>query len=475
MYGAEAREVIESALYGGRPPTRRSLHLLKRLRPATIRAYPDGERLTVAAGMLMARVRADELSGAIALAENLMTSRIVLLDCHDAVLGALCLEAALSEAYVATGGEHPLLALKHADAAAGLARELGDARWTYRSLGLQAGAHAMAGNHVRVEALLTEMAAIVRVEGWDPQRAEFMAAVGEGIVGLTNLDGPRLDRLSSRLSVLRASEPSAGPLAELVRIGALAFAGQQDEAAALAARLAQGVSQPDSPALVRECAVVALACSVIIRGEPARALGMLADRESVPGHLACLGSVRASAYLQLRDHRAVLKTTDACMRARLSHNLWSLPQVLVRRSIANLRLGNERAGLADVDDGLRLLEKSDPGMALFLLPPEEVLFLVDRLRAGGRRIDSRVERAVERVTDLAVRSPAVILPPLSRRESVVAGQLRSLLSFREIAGHLHVAPSTVKTQALGIYRKLGVANREEAVQHLERGGFFDLP
>ena len=41
--------------------------------------------------------------------------------------------------------------------------------------------------------------------------------------------------------------------------------------------------------------------------------------------------------------------------------------------------------------------------------------------------------------------------------------LPSHLSFREIAGRLHVSPNTVKTQAHGVYRKLGAASRSEAV------------
>jgi LuxR family maltose regulon positive regulatory protein len=37
-------------------------------------------------------------------------------------------------------------------------------------------------------------------------------------------------------------------------------------------------------------------------------------------------------------------------------------------------------------------------------------------------------------------------------------------SFREIGQHLHISQHTVKTQALSIYRKLGVSSRGEAIQ-----------
>jgi LuxR family maltose regulon positive regulatory protein len=38
------------------------------------------------------------------------------------------------------------------------------------------------------------------------------------------------------------------------------------------------------------------------------------------------------------------------------------------------------------------------------------------------------------------------------------------MSFREIGAELFVSPHTVKTQAISIYRKLGVSSRGEAVR-----------
>jgi LuxR family maltose regulon positive regulatory protein len=41
--------------------------------------------------------------------------------------------------------------------------------------------------------------------------------------------------------------------------------------------------------------------------------------------------------------------------------------------------------------------------------------------------------------------------------------LATHLSFREIAEELHVSRNTVKTQAISIYRKLGVSGRSDAI------------
>ena len=63
--------------------------------------------------------------------------------------------------------------------------------------------------------------------------------------------------------------------------------------------------------------------------------------------------------------------------------------------------------------------------------------------------------------------------------SLTTAELRLLpllpthLSYREIGQRLYVAPSTVKTQALSMYRKLGVSSRSQAVQHLHQLGLSD--
>jgi LuxR family maltose regulon positive regulatory protein len=47
------------------------------------------------------------------------------------------------------------------------------------------------------------------------------------------------------------------------------------------------------------------------------------------------------------------------------------------------------------------------------------------------------------------------------------------LSFREIGERLHVSRNTIKTQAISIYRKLGVSSRSEAVAVAEDLGLVE--
>jgi LuxR family maltose regulon positive regulatory protein len=50
--------------------------------------------------------------------------------------------------------------------------------------------------------------------------------------------------------------------------------------------------------------------------------------------------------------------------------------------------------------------------------------------------------------------------------------LSTHLSFREIGERLHVSRHTVKTQAISIYRKLGVSSRSEAIDRVQAIGLL---
>ena len=52
--------------------------------------------------------------------------------------------------------------------------------------------------------------------------------------------------------------------------------------------------------------------------------------------------------------------------------------------------------------------------------------------------------------------------------------LATHLSFREIGETLFVSRNTVKTQAISVYRKLGVSSRSEAIARAAELGLFDL-
>ncbi|HET6791815.1 MAG TPA: LuxR C-terminal-related transcriptional regulator, partial [Actinomycetota bacterium] len=51
--------------------------------------------------------------------------------------------------------------------------------------------------------------------------------------------------------------------------------------------------------------------------------------------------------------------------------------------------------------------------------------------------------------------------------------LPTYFSFRQIGEQMHLSPHTVKTQAISVYRKLGVTSRGEAIERAIALGLLD--
>jgi two-component system response regulator DesR len=80
-----------------------------------------------------------------------------------------------------------------------------------------------------------------------------------------------------------------------------------------------------------------------------------------------------------------------------------------------------------------------------------------------------VVRAVRRVSQgHEVFAEAPLDSPLSEREQEVLSLIATGSTNKEIAGHLHLSPHTVKEHTSAIYRKLGVRNRAEATRQAQR-------
>jgi LuxR family transcriptional regulator, maltose regulon positive regulatory protein len=71
-----------------------------------------------------------------------------------------------------------------------------------------------------------------------------------------------------------------------------------------------------------------------------------------------------------------------------------------------------------------------------------------------------------------LRGEAIGMSPLTTAELRLMPLLATYHSFREIGQSLHLSQHTVKTQALSIYRKLGVSSRGQAVQRVQEIGLL---
>jgi LuxR family maltose regulon positive regulatory protein len=80
-----------------------------------------------------------------------------------------------------------------------------------------------------------------------------------------------------------------------------------------------------------------------------------------------------------------------------------------------------------------------------------------------------LEREVESLPD-----PAGASAGLTPAELRLLPFLSTHLSFREIGEHLYVSRNTIKTQAISVYRKLGVTSRSEAISCAARLGLVDV-
>ena len=71
------------------------------------------------------------------------------------------------------------------------------------------------------------------------------------------------------------------------------------------------------------------------------------------------------------------------------------------------------------------------------------------------------------------KSSAAAVPGLSPAELRLLPLLATHLSYPEIAVELFLSANTIKSQAISIYRKLGVSSRSEAVLRLRKLGLLD--
>jgi LuxR family maltose regulon positive regulatory protein len=136
-------------------------------------------------------------------------------------------------------------------------------------------------------------------------------------------------------------------------------------------------------------------------------------------------------------------------------------------AVASHQRGNDDVALELVEQALSLAEPEgylSPFLAVGA-PLRELL--VRRIRAGTahRSLAGELGEALDpQVAGLPERRTALLLEPLSDRETAVLRYLPTALSKAEIASEMFVSVNTVKTHMKNIYRKLDVTDRAHAVR-----------
>ncbi|MBO9626805.1 MAG: helix-turn-helix transcriptional regulator [Microbacterium sp.] len=465
MRMSDAVDLVESVLRGGRAPSPRVVDAL--------RAAPlpdDPARCTVddrvrAAARILALSRLGQTAAASALAEAWRDVPLPPPTSGAPAVALLGLGSAVVEAEIRAGSASSAAVL--AERLLANAVDVADPLWLRRCRGLAIAASALAGDN---EAALAHQAALRDLDdrqGWTADVTEYMADVGDAVLAFAALDLDRLRGVSARLHRLRERDPQAHGLCQLVDAAVAMLAGEHAKMTATASRLLQG-SPPDATVISR-FALGLQAFALVRRDEPHRSIGMLRDEEPDDDHLWCPAALRAAAHLRLGDPRSALAATTECMRIRPRHNLRTLAGVLLLRGLAHLHLRMTALGRREVGEAFALLGDAAPISTWALLRAVDQRMLLTAAGVVGVAPDM-LAALTPATTDPAETASFPLLTP---RERAVAEHLRLPRTFADIAASLHVAPSTVKTQALSIYRKLRVSTRDDAVGLLEQTGYFE--
>ncbi|WP_370963382.1 LuxR C-terminal-related transcriptional regulator [Amycolatopsis sp. cg9] len=150
-----------------------------------------------------------------------------------------------------------------------------------------------------------------------------------------------------------------------------------------------------------------------------------------------------------------------------------LPWAAIEASLvgvqAALAAGAPERAVRLLDHALRAAEPADVRFPFVFAPAEVAGFLTSRLGSLGTG-----ERFAGQVVALRRRLRTPPMPaPLTDRERSVLRLLPTQRSIDEIAQDLTVSPNTVKTHVRGIYAKLAVRSRRDAVEIALRRGLLD--
>lgn len=177
------------------------------------------------------------------------------------------------------------------------------------------------------------------------------------------------------------------------------------------------------------------------------------NRDAAPG--AEREIARARAELVSGDHRAALHRLRRVARASLTTRLAA--EALVVETACLLRLADRSPNRSALEHLGATLQRSGLRLPLALIPASDL----DRVRSALSDAGFAHLATDPSVTSLIPDPEAG--EPLSERELAVLQALVSTASNAAIAKELVVSVNTVKTQLKGIYRKLNVSNRDEAV------------
>ncbi|MEV6823765.1 LuxR C-terminal-related transcriptional regulator [Amycolatopsis sp. NPDC051102] len=180
--------------------------------------------------------------------------------------------------------------------------------------------------------------------------------------------------------------------------------------------------------------------------------------------------MRARTQLRLGRHHAASSVLRSLLDEEAPMELaWATIEASLIGVQAALAAGARDRAARLLDEAVRAAEPTGVRFPFVFAPPELIGFLTSRLGAlgAGERFAGEI-LAVRR----RLRTPPMPAP-LTERERSVLRLLPTQRSIDEIAQDLTVSPNTVKTHVRGVYAKLGVRSRREAVAVAQERGLLD--
>lgn len=269
----------------------------------------------------------------------------------------------------------------------------------------------------------------------------------DGVAGMTR-DAERARRLVDDGGPWRVPVLLVCGMAARLRDDTAAAARDLDECLHLAR---ESGARPAAILVLAELAVQAERAGLPVRARAAIAECTALGDESLRAYPHAAVSLAVRAALAARDgRRDEARGLFDAASGRLPLVGAALPWMGVRMRLALARAGT---ALGETEAADALLRECD-----------------DLLRALGgapalEREATELAGALQRLPPQ--RTGASLLTPAERR---LLPLLPTRLTFEEIGGRFHLSKNTIKTQAMSLYRKLGVSSRTDAVRHADSLG-----
>jgi LuxR family transcriptional regulator, maltose regulon positive regulatory protein len=253
----------------------------------------------------------------------------------------------------------------------------------------------------------------------------------------------------------------------------------------------------------RPTALLLLGCTLVLRGQDALADAILAAAEESAERLGAtdtriIAISERSLLASARDKHATAEMHSLRARAlaeasRLDGYTTNALELATsaRTSLRSSHWDQARSNLASAHSLTPLLTEALPWLAVQtrLELARAYVTLRDAASAGG--LLAEVLEILRHRPGLGVLREQALELQTEVDEMWAAGEhngagltpaelrllplLATHLSFREIGARLYVSRNTVKTQAISVYRKLGVSSRSDAIDHAARLGLVAIP